>query len=165
MNELLVQFYRHNLWANQRILDLCAGLSEAQWEASAPGTYGSVRDTLVHLLAAEQRYVSLLAGETAPHLVSERDPFPGLDHLRAAAEWSAGAFIRIAAETEPDRILRGEYRGERYEMPVAVPLIQAINHATEHRAHIVGILSQHGVEPPEIDGWAFEAVLKSRTDA
>lgn len=164
MNELLAQFYRHNRWANLRLLDLCAGLSEAQWEASAPGTYGAVRDTFVHLLAAEQRYVSLLAGETAPQLVSERDPFPGLDHLCAGAEWSGGALIRIAAEMEPDRILRGEYRGERYEMPVAVPLIQAINHATEHRAHIVGILSQHGVEPPEIDGWAFEPVLKARTN-
>src|SRR5215216_1937293 len=107
MNELLAQFYRHNRWANLRLLDLCAGLSEAQWQASAPGTYGTVRDTLVHLLAAEQRYVTLLAGEAPPQLVHEREPFPGLDGLRAGAAWSGDALIRAAAETEPDRMLRG----------------------------------------------------------
>jgi uncharacterized damage-inducible protein DinB len=55
MNLLLATLFRHNRWANLRLLDTCAGLSDAQWQAGVLGTYGSVRDTLVHLLAAEQR--------------------------------------------------------------------------------------------------------------
>ena len=161
MNTLLAEFFRHNRWANLRLLNVCADLSAAQWEASAPGTYGSVRDTLVHLLAAEQRYVRLLAGVEPPVLVSEREPSPGIEQLRASAAWSGDVLVQVAAETEANRVLRGEYRGEQYAMPVAVPLIQAINHATEHRAHIVSILSQHGVEPPAIDGWDFESELKA----
>ena len=162
MNLLLATLFRHNRWANLRLLDTCAGLSDGQWQTGTSGTYGSVRDTLVHLLAAEQRYVTLLAGTQPPLLVSEREPFPGIDHLRTSAAWSGDALVAAAAEAAPDRILRGERRGERYELPVAVPLIQAINHATEHRAHIVTILSQQGIEPPEIDGWTFEPELKSR---
>lgn len=34
-------------------------------------------------------------------------------------------------------------------------LVQAINHATEHRAQIMTTLTQAGVEPPSLDGWTY----------
>lgn len=36
----------------------------------------------------------------------------------------------------------------------AGPLIPVIDCSTEHRAHAATILSQQGVTPPAIDGWA-----------
>jgi uncharacterized damage-inducible protein DinB len=30
-----------------------------------------------------------------------------------------------------------------------------INHATEHRAQIMVMLTQLGIQPPELDGWAY----------
>ena len=39
-------------------------------------------------------------------------------------------------------------------IPASVILVQAINHATEHRAQAQAILTQLGIEPPAIDGWA-----------
>jgi uncharacterized damage-inducible protein DinB len=48
MVSLLVTLYEHNTWANLRLLDFCAGLSDEQLDASAPGTFGRVRDTRVH---------------------------------------------------------------------------------------------------------------------
>jgi len=63
MASTLSEPFRHNLWANLRLLDVCAGLSEAQLDLTALGTYGRVRDTLVHLIAGEGRYVGLLRGE------------------------------------------------------------------------------------------------------
>jgi uncharacterized damage-inducible protein DinB len=49
MVSLLVTLYEHNTLANLRLLDFCAGLSDEQLNASAPGTFGRVRDTLVHI--------------------------------------------------------------------------------------------------------------------
>lgn len=40
-------------------------------------------------------------------------------------------------------------------MPVGLILVQAINHGTEHRSQIATILTQLGVEPPNMDGWTF----------
>jgi uncharacterized damage-inducible protein DinB len=40
-------------------------------------------------------------------------------------------------------------------VPTAVILVQAINHATEHRSHVATILTQLGIQPPEMDGWAL----------
>lgn len=38
-----------------------------------------------------------------------------------------------------------------------VVLVQAINHATEHRTQIFTILTQQGLEPPVLDGWTYGA--------
>jgi uncharacterized damage-inducible protein DinB len=159
VNTLLVEFFRHNLWSNLRLLDLCAGLGDEQLRAAAPGPYGTVQDTLVHLLAAEQRYVTLLTGAERESPLHESGGFPGVAALRDAARWSGEALIEAAGRARPSRILRGVRRGRPYALPVAVPLLQAINHATEHRTQVVGTLSPHGIEPPAIDGWAFEREL------
>ena len=162
MNILLVEFFRHNLWSNLRLLDLCADLSDEQLRAEAPGTYGTVQDTLVHLLAAEQRYVTLLTSAELESPLHESGGFPGVAALRDAARWSGEALIEAAGRARPSRILRGVRRGEPYTLPVAVPLIQAINHATEHRTQVIGTLSPRGIAPPEIDGWAFAPELARR---
>ena len=47
----------YNKWANLQLLDSCARLSEQQLQLASPGTYGSIADTWLHLLAAEQRYI------------------------------------------------------------------------------------------------------------
>ena len=36
-----------------------------------------------------------------------------------------------------------------------VVMIQAINHATEHREQIKSMLGSLGVTPPDIDGWDY----------
>ena len=50
MVSLLVTLCEHNTGANLRLLDFCARLSDEQLDASAPGTFGRVRDTLVHIV-------------------------------------------------------------------------------------------------------------------
>lgn len=41
------------------------------------------------------------------------------------------------------------------EIDAEVVLAQALNHSTEHRAHICTILTTLGVEPPALDGWTW----------
>ena len=58
----LADFFTYNLWANLRLLDACAYLSDAQLDATTKGTFGSVRETLMHLFAAEEGYAQALTG-------------------------------------------------------------------------------------------------------
>lgn len=160
MTSALTELYKHNLWANLHLLDVCAGLDEAQLDATVPGTYGSIRDTLLHLFAAEGRYVARLSGREPDQSFGEQAGFPGWEQLRERARQSGEALIAISENFDASRILRGTYRGEAYAIPAVVPMIQAINHATEHRVHIATILTQQGVEPPTLDGWQYgEEVL------
>ncbi len=101
MSESLVEMFRHNAWANQRLLDACEGLSDAQLDATVVGTFGSIRDTLVHIVGAQERYVAALA-ETGPvSVIREREPFPGVAELREAARTSGDALVELA-ELKPN---------------------------------------------------------------
>jgi uncharacterized damage-inducible protein DinB len=87
---VLTRFFRHNTWANLKLLDFCAGLSDQQLNATAVGTFGSIRDTLVHIVNAEVDYVNLAKGLLEEPIPS--DPFPGFEALqdavrRAGDEW------------------------------------------------------------------------------
>lgn len=155
MPTTMAETFRHNLWANLAMIDWCANLPEEHLDASSPGTYGRIRDTLVHLVSAEERYVIRLTGAQHTQSFREGDPFPGFDVLRAHAKASGEALVEIAERTEPTLVLRGVRNGEPYVMKATVILTQAINHATEHRAHINTILTQHGMKPADLDGWAY----------
>jgi len=155
MATVLVELFRHNTWANERLLSFCAGLDDSQLDATGGGTYGSVRDTLVHLFGAQGRYVQVLTGSAPVAVVSEREPWPGFERLRESASESNQALETVAARADSMDILRGERGGQPYELPVAVVMTQVINHATEHRAHINTILTQAGVEPVSVDSWAW----------
>jgi len=159
MRSALDELFWHNLWANLRLLQACAALSDEQMAANAPGTYGSVRDTLVHIAAAEARYVAVLAGQdpqqSGEEIAWESEPFPGVEDLRERVRRSSEALVVFVQGYDPEQVLRGDFRGQTYEMSVSVPLLQAINHATEHRAHVMTVLSQCGVEPPVLDGWTY----------
>ncbi len=154
MASILIKLFEHNRWANLRAVEACAGLADAQLDASVPGTAGSVRHTLMHIAGAEQRYVMRLSGRQPTY--GERDGWPGAEKLRQELDESGGALIELARSANPDEVLRGEYQGRPYELPVATVYVQAINHATEHRAQIATILTQQDVEPPDFSGWAWD---------
>jgi hypothetical protein len=50
MNEALVELFRHKTWATLLLIEACQGLDEEMLDATTPGTYGTIRDTLHHLV-------------------------------------------------------------------------------------------------------------------
>jgi uncharacterized damage-inducible protein DinB len=138
-----------------RLLDVCEQLDDAQIDRTVVGTYGSIHDTWVHLVAAEGRYVALLSDQQSDQSFGERTGFTSWNDLRERVRQSGETLIAIVEDFDASRVLRGTYRGEGYAIPAMVPMIQAVNHATEHRIHIAVILTQLGVEPPILDGWKY----------
>ncbi len=164
MTNALTPLFEHNLWANLRLLDACSGLSEAQLSLTVRGVYGTPASTFVHYISGEQRYVFRMSGEEPATLLKSGDPWPGFDDLIARAQWSAERLLRLAESTGRDTVTHQFFDGVDHEINAEVVLVQAINHSTEHRAHIVTTLSAHGVGLPEIDGWSWgEATGRLRT--
>ena len=48
----------HHIWANERLLDACATLTDEQLRANVPGTYGPILATLHHLIGTDGWYLS-----------------------------------------------------------------------------------------------------------
>jgi uncharacterized damage-inducible protein DinB len=153
----LPDFFTYNLWANLRLLDACAHLSDAHLDATTKGTFGSVRETLMHLLAAEEGYVRALTGKIPTPRLADLTHFPDFDELRRRAERSGKELITVAEQGELSQILHLD--GGTYEAPVIVVLIQALNHAIDHRSQIATLLSQQDVMPPDLDGWSYHDAM------
>ncbi len=156
----LPDFFAYNLWANLRLLDACAQLSDAQLDATTLGTFGSVRETLMHLFAAEEGYARHFnfTGPAPTPRLADLTTFPGFDELRRRAERSGKELMAIAERGDLSQILYLD--GGTYEAAVIVVLIQAINHAVDHRSQIATLLTQQGIEPPDLDGWSYNDALR-----
>jgi uncharacterized damage-inducible protein DinB len=158
MSETLIQLFTHNAWANQRLFDACDGLSDAQLDATVAGTFGTIRDTLMHIVGAQERFTAALADSGPLGKSREHGAFPGIAELRDGARTSGEALVelaRLAARAQPGATVTTAWRGEDYTLPVWLLLVQAINHATEHRTQVAAILTQLGIEPPGMDGWTY----------
>lgn len=150
----LVTLFRHNLWANLRLLDACAALDEQQLMATAAGVYGPIYDTLFHIVRSEQGYLMHLTGNQ-PESRPRREDKPDIDALRAHTRLSGERFMVVAANATTADVVILEDDETRWTIPASMILTQAINHATEHRAQVMTILTQQGIAPPDLSGWTF----------
>jgi uncharacterized damage-inducible protein DinB len=153
MSAGLADFFRYNLWANQSLLDACAPLSDAKLDTSAVGVYGSVRAILIHMFNSEEGYAGRLHGQLPATRLADLPSFPGVDELRRRAQWSGDALIQYAEQGDLDVIFHLD--DGTYHAPAFIILLQALNHGIDHRSQIATILSQQGVELPDLAGWGY----------
>ena len=146
----LTRIFDHNRWANEVLLEACRDLTADQLATSVAGTYGALGATLAHIASGEAFYTLLLSGWKPSTNWRRDDPFPGVAALLEVVR-ETGPRLLAAAESIPAETPIERDPGEW--IPASVILVQAINHATEHRAHATTILTQLGIQPPPIDGW------------
>ena len=151
MPDLNIDFYRQNEWANLALIEACRDLTDEQLTTTAIGTFGSIRDTLRHIVSAEGGYASRLGHEPSPRLQRD-DAWPGLDALAEMVSATADAFAATAGDA-PDLTIRVESDTQHYDVEAAVILIQAFHHGTDHRSQICTILTTLGIDPPELSAW------------
>jgi uncharacterized damage-inducible protein DinB len=149
----------HHGWASERILDSCQALSPEQLETTVPGTYGSILETVRHLVGSDGWYLFTLTHDRV-YLI-EKDRF-GLPELRAEMETHGAAWSAVLADDpDPDRVLTeiDEDDGYRMDATFGIRLAQALHHGTDHRSQVCTALTALGVPPPDIDVWTFGAVV------
>jgi len=92
----------HNAWANRRLIDVCSTLTDEQLDTGAEGTFGSIRDTLVHILESEQRYLFRLTEEQSDPPIQEGH-WPGFEFLGSAPKRTADRYDRLVRKDDPGR--------------------------------------------------------------
>ena len=150
----LADAFAHHAWATVRLIDTCLELSPSQLETAVPGTYGSILDTLRHLVGADCGYLSTVTGGLVARIDEARMDLPA---LRAVMERNGVAWSTfVAQDLDPDAILvRRRDDGSEARAPLGIRLAQALHHGTDHRSQVCTALTTLGVEPPEIDAWAY----------
>lgn len=153
-NETVATLFRHNLWANVRLFEVCAHLSDEQLDASVTGGYGSIRDTMQHIVTAERSYLQrITTGQ--PYRRPQGAPLLTMAEMQDSIRTSGEGFIVAAPNVQVQDSVTVDREGTPRSVPSTILLTQAINHATEHRAQITAVLTHLGVEPPSLDGWTY----------
>lgn len=150
---LLRDAFDHHVWATLSLIDVCLELSDEQLQSTVPGTYGSILDTMRHLVGADQAYLGVLAGRDSSLDTDEAD----LAALRREVEsLGAGWSSYLADEIDIDAVVtRVRADGSKSHAPVTIRLAQVPHHGTDHRSQICTALTQLGITPPEIDVWDY----------
>ena len=154
----LETLFRHNVWANLQLLETCKSLSEEQLQSTSTGVYGSIGDTWQHIVRAERSYFARIS-TGRPYPTPANEPPLTFEQMAASLRQSCEGLIEWAPKVGADEAVEVQWDNNGMQAPVHVPkaviLTQVINHATEHRAQIMAILTQLGIEPPDLSGWAY----------
>lgn len=157
MSDLRVPVAYDN-WATETLADFCAGLTPEQLAHTTAGTYGSVHDTIVHLVGAKERYVAGFSHQPASADAVREGQTTDLRHVaeraRALGRWLEGY---AAGALDLDRMIeRRAVTGEIQHVRLAILIAQFLHHGNEHRAQLGSIFGAHGIEAPHYSAFAWD---------
>lgn len=150
----LERLYDYGYWANKQLLGVVSQLTPEQFTQSVAGSYGSVRNTLVHVLSAEWGWLERCGGpERGPRLNPQE--YPTVESL--VLVWSrVEQYIRDFLSGLEDEDLGRDVEftigaGPRQVLPLGDLMQHAAVHAVHHRGQVALLLRTLGYAPGNFD--------------
>jgi uncharacterized damage-inducible protein DinB len=142
-------FARYNGWANRRLYDAAAKLSDPDYRADRGAFFKSMHGTLNHLLTADWVWMHRFTGQGPSPTKLDAIQHEHLAHLRAAREAEDRRIIAYV-DSLSEQQLAGTIRyrrvstPEEFEQALAPALAHFFNHQTHHRGQAHSILCSFG---------------------
>ena len=174
MNKEDIQLlYEYDRWANSRVFQAASTLSAEQFTRDLGGSYRSVRDALVHIIAGEWGWLAYWKepSQSAAFLtdLKERrdtlfnpDAFPNVAALRqkwAEVEKEQAGFVNSLTNEALGKML--PFRAT--QLRLAHLMQHLANHSTYHRGQVSLLMRQLGAEPVATDFHVF--LVEGRREA
>ena len=140
----------YHYWARDRLLDALEPLTPDQLDRDLGSSFKSIRETIVHIYAAEWAWHSRWQGRS-PTALLPADQFADLAAVRRAwsqLEAQMRAFLDGAGDDGVERVF--EYTlisGQAGASPLWQMLQHVVNHASYHRGQVTTMLRQLGATP------------------
>ena len=145
-------FYGYHFAENRRIWDYVTQLTPEQFAQPASYSHGSVRDQVVHLMNVDEGWFTELRGVEFP------EPFPSAevdDRELIRARWDSVEqnMREYLAKLRDDMLLSRPIKepDEDKDLVLWQVLLHVANHGTDHRAQVLRLLNDLGVETSSQD--------------
>ncbi len=150
----------YNRWANNRIYDACATLSDDDYRADRGAFFGSAHRTLNHLLVADRIWLRRITGIGTAPMELNVILYENLAELRKARASEDERFIEVTGSLAPNAYASTvTYTPVTNPVPVTEPLgamlAHVFNHQTHHRGQVHAILTSLGQQSVVLDMIAF----------
>jgi uncharacterized damage-inducible protein DinB len=150
----LEELFDYDRWANRRLCAVIAQLTPAQFTQPVAGSYGSVRNTMVHALSAEWGWVDRCGGPArGPRLNPDDYPTPGaLVELWGTIERHVSGFL--AGLKDDDLAREVEFAigaAGTQSMRLGHLMQHAFVHGVHHRGQVALLLRLLGHAPGDVD--------------
>lgn len=142
----------YHYWGRDRALDAVERLPHAEFTQALGNSFGSIRDTLVHIYWADTIWGERWHGRV-PDVRFEPSMFPDVASLRrawAAHEQEIRALVERLGEVGIQQpITYRSLSGQPSTEPFWQLLQHVVNHGTYHRGQVTTMLRQLGSAPPK----------------
>jgi len=156
MRETFQMFAGYNTWANERLYDAVAQLSDEDYRADHGAFFKSVHGTLNHLLVADRVWMHRFTGEgnMPPSLDAIlHDDFEALRASRQAEDQRIIGYVAGLTDADIAGEIRFSGMGQTAEMvhPLRSALSHVFNHQTHHRGQAHCLLTKITGDAPSLD--------------
>ena len=150
-------------WANAQMFSILRGLPNEAINFSAWNPDWTVGKIAHHIVIAEGRLISRILNQPSP---AENDAPTSSEGIKELISICADRDAQLLSLIDtPDELRKFVRYGNEVEFLTSTILVQAVHHASEHRAQISDILATNKMDVlnlDEIDLWSFEKWEKSR---
>ncbi len=143
---------RYNAWMNERLYEICAGLSDGERKEDAGAFFKSIHGTLNHLLLGDRVWMGRFTGQ--PFAVSSlaQELYADFSELRAQRK-ATDAAISSWVSSLKEEDMKGTLtfvtivNPTQRQYPLWFAVAHFFNHQTHHRGQLTTLLSQRGIDP------------------
>ncbi|HEY0005907.1 MAG TPA: DinB family protein [Pyrinomonadaceae bacterium] len=146
--------YDYGYWANSKLFKVISQLTPEQFTQTVAGSYGSIRNTMVHALSAEWGWLGRCGGPERGAPLNPED-YPTMASL--VETWNqVEVYVRefLSKLQDEDLARQAEFvigGAEKRSMPVGELMQHAANHGVHHRGQVALLLRSLGYAPEDFD--------------
>ena len=163
MKQMLVEYARYNLWANENLISLFRSVDDALISQPIVSSFPSIRQTLLHIWDGETVWLERLNMRSLTQFPSQGFEGTNEDIFEGVLKISQ-AFIEYV-ETNPAPLFRDKrtfttFAGLEMTDYIRIMIHHCMNHSTFHRGQLVMMCRQLSISPiPKTDFIYFSRIL------
>ena len=146
--------YEYGYWANKKLFDAISQLTPEQFTQSVAGSYGSIRNTLVHTMSAEWGWLDRCGGEVRGPALRPED-YPTAESLIEGwnrVEGYVREFLSRLKDEDLAHDVEFTIHGlEKQSMRLGYLMQHAAVHGVHHRGQVALLLRMLGYAPGNFD--------------
>lgn len=150
----IIELYSYDDWANKKLLMTVSQLENEEYIRDLSSSFKSIRDTMVHILGAEELWLSRWVGVQGRTLLNS-DDFPIYSSL--ADRWDDYRnqinrfLLSLTEEDLTQEISYKNLKGISYSLELWKQMLHVTNHSSFHRGQAVTMIRQLKKQPPSLD--------------